>query len=32
MLADLQTPEAVASIKNRIRINKTMDKLVELNR
>lgn len=32
MLADLQTPEAVASIKNRLRINKTMDKLADLNR
>ena len=31
-LRELQTPEAVASIKNRIRINKTMDKLVKLNR
>ena len=32
MLADLQTPEAVASIRNRIRVNKTMDKLADLNR
>ena len=31
MLADLQTPEAVASIKNRMRINKTMDELAKLN-
>ena len=30
-LRELQTPEAVASIRNRLRINKTMDKLVELN-
>ena len=32
MLADLRTPEAVASIRNRIRVNKTMDKLADLNR
>lgn len=32
MLADLQKPEAVASIKNRMRINQTMAKLAELNR
>ena len=31
-LRELQTPEAVASIRNRMRINKTMDKLAELNR
>ncbi|MBR3322544.1 trigger factor [Candidatus Saccharibacteria bacterium] len=32
MLKELQTPEAVASIRNRIRVNKTMDELVKLNR
>lgn len=31
-LKELQTPEAVASIRNRIRVNKTMDELVKLNR
>ncbi len=31
-LRELQTPEAVASVRNRMRINKTMDKLAELNR
>ncbi len=29
---ELQSPEALISIKNRLRINKTMDKLVKLNR
>ena len=31
-LRELQSPEAVASIRNRIRVNKTMDELVKLNR
>ncbi|MBR3177053.1 trigger factor [Candidatus Saccharibacteria bacterium] len=31
-LKELQSPEAMASIRNRIRVNKTMDALVKLNR
>ena len=31
-LKELQSPEAIASIRNRIRVNKTMDALVKLNR